>query len=454
MQALVEECFSSQLAGYNYTMKYIDAENDKISITCDAELACGVAESPNPFRVTVETEDDAAPPIHNAAPGGPLEIHGRVTCDGCGMSPLMGDRFKCSVRSDYDLCTACESIDQSGHPMLKIKKDTDAPAAILVVQHSDAPGQQSADEDESEVQTAEQLLEQILSGNTDVTLTDLLGAGLGKKNKPLRKALRRLLFKKGGRPPHGPYVPHTRHTPYAHGPHARHGPPHACRPHGPMGRRSPPPGMWRRGHVNSDVEGSATEEQLVAHAMEESLKANTTASPKLCARFVKHVTHSDKTPIAPGTEFTKSWQLRNDGQGPIPSGCALWHAGGDVMGGVEGSVIVPEVPPGEEFTISIPLQAPEESGRFCGYWRLAAPDASASEGRGPFFGHRLGVDVLIEPRPDTFEIVEGEETIPLRGKLIELGFTQEAVARAIDVVGPDGSVENAVAALLAASQTA
>jgi hypothetical protein len=42
-------------------------------------------------------------------------IHPNIICDGCGMEPLRGIRYKCTVCSDFDLCGDCESTGQ--HPM-------------------------------------------------------------------------------------------------------------------------------------------------------------------------------------------------------------------------------------------------------------------------------------------------------------------------------------------------
>jgi len=49
-------------------------------------------------------------------------IHAGVTCDDCGMNPISGPRFKCSVRHDFDLCGTCERHDTSGFPMIKINQ--------------------------------------------------------------------------------------------------------------------------------------------------------------------------------------------------------------------------------------------------------------------------------------------------------------------------------------------
>jgi hypothetical protein len=47
--------------------------------------------------------------------------HHGVICDGCGASPIVGARFKCTVCPDYDLCEACEeqNLHDADHPMMK-----------------------------------------------------------------------------------------------------------------------------------------------------------------------------------------------------------------------------------------------------------------------------------------------------------------------------------------------
>merc|ERR1711998_377649 len=49
-------------------------------------------------------------------------VHTRVICDGCGCNPIIGIRYKCAVRDDFDLCESCELSGEhdQGHPMLKI----------------------------------------------------------------------------------------------------------------------------------------------------------------------------------------------------------------------------------------------------------------------------------------------------------------------------------------------
>eukprot|EP01083_Nonionella_stella_P144329 450433_1 len=50
-------------------------------------------------------------------------IHFGVHCDGCNAYPMIGDRYKCALCSDYDLCGACEATGKHGdHPLIKFRK--------------------------------------------------------------------------------------------------------------------------------------------------------------------------------------------------------------------------------------------------------------------------------------------------------------------------------------------
>ena len=43
-------------------------------------------------------------------------------CDGCGMLPLAGWRYKCSICDEYNLCENCEERigRKHDHPFIKI----------------------------------------------------------------------------------------------------------------------------------------------------------------------------------------------------------------------------------------------------------------------------------------------------------------------------------------------
>lgn len=59
-------------------------------------------------------------------------IHENFICDGCGMSPIKGIRYMCSVRSNFDLCGDCELKGiHSPYAMLKIRRPEFAPAKLI-----------------------------------------------------------------------------------------------------------------------------------------------------------------------------------------------------------------------------------------------------------------------------------------------------------------------------------
>ena len=46
-----------------------------------------------------------------------------VSCDGCSMLPLIGQRYYCSTCGDYDLCSACEKKGHE-HPLKRVSPPT------------------------------------------------------------------------------------------------------------------------------------------------------------------------------------------------------------------------------------------------------------------------------------------------------------------------------------------
>lgn len=56
-----------------------------------------------------------------------------VKCDGCGVEPIVGIRYKCSVCKDFDFCAMCEERRGHDHAFLKIYKPHQAPKAMFTV---------------------------------------------------------------------------------------------------------------------------------------------------------------------------------------------------------------------------------------------------------------------------------------------------------------------------------
>jgi hypothetical protein len=62
-------------------------------------------------------------------------VHTFVTCDVCGMHPIVGVRYKCTVREDYDMCENCEAKCDHSYALLKVNTPAQAPAAMVTVLH-------------------------------------------------------------------------------------------------------------------------------------------------------------------------------------------------------------------------------------------------------------------------------------------------------------------------------
>ena len=56
-----------------------------------------------------------SPVIHN-----PAVQNGGVRCAQCSICPIVGIRYKCTVRKDFYLCANCESKETPLHPMMKL----------------------------------------------------------------------------------------------------------------------------------------------------------------------------------------------------------------------------------------------------------------------------------------------------------------------------------------------
>lgn len=53
-----------------------------------------------------------------------VEVHLRITCDGCGLSPIRGIRYKCDTCEDFDFCSDCRfnNTHDPSHPFKSIEK--------------------------------------------------------------------------------------------------------------------------------------------------------------------------------------------------------------------------------------------------------------------------------------------------------------------------------------------
>eukprot|EP00611_Tribonema_gayanum_P016999 TRINITY_DN2951_c0_g1_i4.p1 TRINITY_DN2951_c0_g1~~TRINITY_DN2951_c0_g1_i4.p1 ORF type:complete len:670 (+),score=225.35 TRINITY_DN2951_c0_g1_i4:159-2168(+) len=97
-----------------------------------------------PFLLEVHVYDADASVSAEAAAAAAVAavVHTGVRCDVCSVCPIVGTRYKCAVRDDFDLCARCEaaevlrnatSTERPEWVYLKIDRPQQAPAAITVV---------------------------------------------------------------------------------------------------------------------------------------------------------------------------------------------------------------------------------------------------------------------------------------------------------------------------------
>jgi len=96
-----------------------------------------------------------------------------------------------------------------------------------------------------------------------------------------------------------------------------------------------------------------------------------TAEPCDVAGFVRDVTIEDGTEMMPGTSFTKTWRVVNEGACTWSKDYDLIFERGESM---DGNAVVQlttgNVSPGSQLDISVDLVAPDNPGTYRGYWQI------------------------------------------------------------------------------------
>mmetsp|Transcript_17125 Transcript_17125/g.17009 ORF Transcript_17125/g.17009 Transcript_17125/m.17009 type:complete len:417 (-) Transcript_17125:38-1288(-) len=225
-------------------------------------------------------------------------VQERVTCDSCGVSPIIGHRYKCSVCQNFDFCSKCEASVDHEHPFIKIRTQEQAPKTIFCALDEQEP-------------------------------------------KPKPKA-----------------------------------------------------GL-------------------------KCFKKQCTQDTRLLCSFVKNITGTDSDEVIAGSNYSKTWRLRNDGKNSWPIGCTLVCIKGDA---IEGATPLPPLKSGEEANITVTFTAPTEEGRYTSFWRAADP-------AGTKFGQRVWSTILVTKPKDQF----AEKT----QALIEMFNNPELVKLALEKAGGD-----------------
>jgi len=100
---------------------------------------------PGLFDKLIKEQEAEEEPVEESKDEKPV-VHNGIVCDGCGMDPIVGIRYKCAVRKDFDYCEKCEATMSSDYPFLKIRNAGGAPSMIITVLNEDKNGNQTGDQ--------------------------------------------------------------------------------------------------------------------------------------------------------------------------------------------------------------------------------------------------------------------------------------------------------------------
>ncbi len=117
---------------------------------------------------------------------------------------------------------------------------------------------------------------------------------------------------------------------------------------------------------------TATLQPPTATAVPPTATFTVTNTPVPCnqATFVADVTVPDGTNFLPGSNFTKTWRLKNTGSCTWTTSYDLVFVSGDQMSAPSVIDLPGNVVPGQVIDLSVPMTAPASPGSYRGNWKL------------------------------------------------------------------------------------
>ncbi|KAH8282077.1 hypothetical protein KR054_005345 [Drosophila jambulina] len=119
---------------------WIDTDNDEIEIVnqndyeiflakCEHNMHVQIAPLvPVPEEKKHATKQEASAP--SADDPSNFIIHDHVECDGCGVAPIVGFRYKCVQCSNFDLCQRCEAAHKHPEHLMVRMPTNDGPSVV------------------------------------------------------------------------------------------------------------------------------------------------------------------------------------------------------------------------------------------------------------------------------------------------------------------------------------
>lgn len=367
-------------------LSYIDDDGDVIAVDSEEEVdeafrilekvvfTIGPVKKPAPAapEPAIAAAAAAEPPGVKASATPAPPAHLNVTCDECEQSPILGTRFKCSVREDYDLCESCQQKQTQPFPMVAIF-DPEQAAPIGVDARPFHPHPHSRQHrthahmhggrgvaggrggrGQGFARHVKRIAEAFFGGERECEQGHRQGRGCGGGGRGGGRGSRT-------RPFHTHAQAHPRRSPEADADaEAEDLEAQIIDEAIQFSHANPNPngnGNTNAG-ANADVADQASEStNATATATEyRTLTIPTGLKSRPMARYVRDITSPDGTtvPSTPGgTQFVKTWRIRNDGDVAWPVHSVPTFSGGDVLEHVIITSEVPRAQPGEEVDISV-----------------------------------------------------------------------------------------------------
>ena len=101
-----------------------------------------------------------------------------------------------------------------------------------------------------------------------------------------------------------------------------------------------------------------------------------TSVPCLHMNFIKDVTIPDNTTMAPGTAFTKTWRIYNDGSCTWSKSYVWFFFSGDQLSAPAAVTLPSDVLSGQQVDISVNMVAPSTEGTYTSNWKMKTPDGT------------------------------------------------------------------------------
>jgi hypothetical protein len=328
---------------------------------------------------------ETEPPASTQENGVPTHSH--IKCDGCGVIPITGDRYKCTICNDFDLCSVCEqkNTHPASHPLLKLKEPVrrDIHHGITC--------------DGCGVKPIKGVRYKCLACHD----FDLCSSCEAKNQHPSDHTLLMLKEEQRGhrRNQRGPGF--GLFGGFHHG-FGHHGPHHSW-------------GRGRRGHPMlgflkslglfpgfrafegkcprfNKADKSETSQCRQSSKCPRRRHCRRSEDQKLefTSEFVQDVNFPDGSVVGPAQSLIKQWRIKNSGSKKWPEGTKLiFLRGNRELLGAQEEFEVPLADPGQSVDVSCPILTPEKPGCYSAYFQLADKDRSV-------VGHRFWIEFVVK----------------------------------------------------------